>query len=620
MAVAAKSAAFIKQHDYSHIIEWYRETLPKVSPPPTSRWEPIRIGPTWDWSPKRGWLLPEHSMGWELLGWCGYWLRDSRKQDWQFTPEQARFLLWYESLDDTGRLLHRTGVLQRLKGWGKDPLACGLASAKAFGPVIFDHWGDDGQPVGREDDAAWVQVSAVSKEQTKNTMKLFPVMLSQEARSHYGIQIGRENVWGLGDTRQIEATSSNYLSIEGNRVTQAIRNEPQNWNASNQGHELKGAIDGNSTKIPDGLGRILDIENAFRPGEDSVAERVRQSWEDTQATEDRDAKAHSFGLLYDSLEAPADAPLTIEAAPEVLEVIRGDSTWLDVGSIIESILDTSNPPSESRRKWYNQITAAADAWVSPQEFDLWYRNEEPAEREPILVFGDGSKSDDHTALVGVRISDGLAFPIGIWVPDKVKVAGREVSLPIRRETVDHRVDEMFETWDVWGFWFDPSDARDDETGERYWEPYCDAWAKRYGNKLRRLPAVKSGMHQHPIVWDMRNPQNLKAFTEGCGRALGDIVGERDAEGKVIGPSPTPLFHNCPPPSSSGPGVRMRQHVVNMRRRPNKFGVAVGKEHRESRKKIDAGVCMIGARMMWHYFNSQTQKGRAPGSGRVVTLQ
>lgn len=621
MARARSSPALIKQHDYSHIIGWYRETLPKVAPPPPVKWEPIRVGPTWDWSVKRGWLFPEQSMGWELLGWCGYWLRDQKGQDWQFTPEQARFLLWYESLDETGRLLHRTAVLQRLKGWGKDPLACALAAAKAFGPTIFDHFDGNGDPVGCEDPAAWVQIVAVSKEQTSNTMKLFPVMLGQEVRKHYGIQIGRENVWGVGDTRQIQATSGNYLSIEGKRVTQGIRNECQNWNDSNQGHQTAGAMNGNAAKIPDNLGRLLDIQNAFRPDDDSVAQRIRDAWEKTQATEHRSATRRTFGLLMDSLEAPAEAPLTPEAVPDVIEAIRGDAKWLDPRTILEDIVGP-NPPSESRRKWYNQIVASADAWTSTKEFDPWYRNEEVAEGEQILMFGDGSKSDDNTAITGVRLSDGLAFPVGIWIPETYQKSGREYSVPIRRDDVDHRVSEAFERWDVVGFWFDPSDARDDETGERYWEPYCDQWAKRYARQLSRLPAVKTGMHQHQVIWDMRSAQNLKTFTEATERALTDIVGERDGEGTVIGPSPTPLFHNCPIPHGGergrGIGVLMRQHVLNMRRRPNKFGVSVGKEHRESRKKIDAGVCMIGARMMWHYFNGQTQKGRAPGNGSVTT--
>ena len=63
---------------------------------------------------------------------------------------------------------------------------------------------------------------------------------------------------------------------------------------------------------------------------------------------------------------------------------------------------------------------------------------------------------------------------------------------------------------------------------------------------------------------------------------------------------------------------MRQHVLNARRRPNKFGVGIGKEHRESAKKIDAAVTMVGSRMMWLHLNGQTQKGRAPGDGSVTT--
>jgi hypothetical protein len=598
MARSRTAATLINQHDYRHVIAWYRETLPKVAPPPPSKWEPLRIGPTWDWSPKRGWLLPEHSLGWELLGWCGYWLRDARGQDWQFTPEQARFLLWYEALDDNGRLLYRTAVLQRLKGWGKDPLAAALASAKAFAPTLFDGWGDDGQPLARDEDAAWVQITAVSKEQTQNTMKLFPVMISPEMRSHFGIQIGRENVWGLGDTRQIQATSSNYLALEGNRVTQSIRNEPQNWNSSNQGHDLAGTISGNSTKIPDGMGRILDIENAFRPGEDSVAERVREAWENTQATADRSAKARAFGLLYDSLEAPPEAPLSADDAPDVLESVRGDSTWLDIAAIVSDILNGANPPSESRRKWYNQITASADAWTSPQEFDQGYRDETAEPGSQIVAFFDGSKSDDHTALIGCRLSDGLTFPIGIWTPDKY-------SGLVDRGAVDHRVGEMFDNYDVVGLWADPSDARDTETGERYWEPYCDGWAREHAHALRRMPAVKTGMSTHLIVWDMRNPSHLKAFTEAAERTCSDI-------------SDGLLFHNCPQPNVGGLGVMMRQHVLNARRRPNKFGVGIGKEHRESRKKIDAAVCMIGARMMFHFWSGQTPKGRRPGQGRVIT--
>lgn len=544
-------------------------------------------------------------MGWEALGWCGYWLRDTRGQDWQFTPEQARVLLWYDEITDFGMILHRMAVLQRIKGWGKDPWACALSAFRAFGPTTFDHWGDDGKPVGRDEEAAWVQITAVSKAQTANTMKLFPIMVSKEAVKHFGIQIGRGNVWGLGDSRQIEATTSNWLALEGNRVTQAIRNEPQNWTERTQGHELAGAIDGNATKMS---GRILDIENAFRPGQDSVAERVREAWEATQASAGRSATARSYGLYYDSLEAPPNAPLTGEAAPDVLEVVRGDSLFLEIPPLVESILNGSNTASESRRKWYNQITAAADAWTTPQLFDRCYRDEKPEPGDAILIFGDGSKSDDNTAAAAVRISDGMVFPIGIWVPETVKEKGREVPLPVDRAKVDSTMREWLDEYDVWGLWWDPSDARDDETGERYWEPYLDAWGRDFRRKLRRLPAVKTGPSQHLVNWDMRNPTHLKMHTEACERTATDI-------GEQL------LFHCCPQPDGrlrGGIGVLMRQHVLNARRRPNKFGVGIGKKHRMSRQKIDAAVCMVGARMMWHQLNKTDQKGRAPGKGRIVT--
>lgn len=604
MAVAAKSVAFVKQHDYSHIIAWYRETLPNVAPPRPTRWEPIRIGPTWDWNSERGWLLPEHSMGWEVLGWTGYWLRDKRGQDWQWTPEQARFLLWYHSINEHGRLLYRTAVLQRLKGWGKDPLACGESSAHTFGPIQFDYFGADGQPVGRPIDEPWVQIVAVSKDQTANTMKLFPSMISAEARKHYGIQIGRNNVWGLGDTAQIQASSSNVMAVEGKRCTEAIRNEPQNWNKSNQGHELAEAIKGNSTKIPEGQGRILDIENAYVPSANSVAQAVREAWEATQKPNAEGKIAVSFGLLMDSLEAHPKAPMTLAAAPEVLESVRGDSSWLDIPSIVESIGDTSTPESESRRKWYNQIVSAADDWMDRQEWEACRGDlQDPpvpplTDGERIVMFLDCSKSDDATALVGCRISDGHLVTLGVWArPPGERPKPGDPPWLVNRDAVDHKVREVRDTYQVLGFWVDPSGARDDETGERYWESYIKSWRILFGTQLT-LIAVKSGPYAHPIEWDMRNTEHTKLFVSEAERFISEV-------------SARTLTHD-------GNGL-LKTHVCNAKRAPGRWGISLMKEHRESAKKIDAAVAAVGARMMYRQIIGVPSKSKyAPGRGRMIT--
>lgn len=586
MALSRSAAALLPSRDaeLALIERWYREELDRVTPPPDLEWEPVKIGPTWQWD--NGWLLPEATLGWGVLSWCGYWLRDKHGKAWQFTPEQARFLLWFYAVDAQGDFLHHSAVLQRLKGWGKDPLAACDALAGCFADVTFDHWDGD-RPVGRDEPAAWVQVVAVSQEQTKNTMKLMPSLVSFEARRHYGIQVGKVNMYGLADTRQIEAVTASVLAIEGGRPTKIIRNETQNWLSANQGHDMAGAIEGNAAKSEGGAARMLDICNAFRPGQDSVGQRVREGWESTQGD---NPTAMDFGLLYDSLEAPPDAPLTADAAPAVVRSIAGDSTWLDTrpnGRIVKSILNPANPASESRRKWFNQITATEDSWMDPQEFDDRGTGETPEDGERVVLFFDGSKSDDATALVGCRLTDGHVFTVKVW--QRPPRARREWA--VDRADVDLTVRAAFERWRVVGLWGDPSDARDDESGERFWEPYLDQWAQDFARDLE-LPAVKTGDRKHLVTWDMRNPRHVQLFTEHAERFTSDVTdGTLTHDGAAM----------------------LLQHVRNAKRRPNKWGVSLGKDHRESPRKIDAAVCAVGARMMWRIYSTSGAKKR---SGKV----
>jgi hypothetical protein len=586
-SLAAAATIQTADSEFDEIISWYERQLETTPPPTDLLWDPVKIGPTWQWD-NNGWALPERTLGWRILAWCGKWLRDKHGQPWQFTPEQTRFLLWYFSIEADGSFTYHSAVLQRLKGWGKDPVAACLAAAGCFAEVTFDHWDGD-RPIGREEPSAWVQIVAVSQEQTKNTMKLFPSLFTPEAVKHYGIQIGKLNVYGLGDTRQIEAVTSSYLAIEGARPTQIVRGETQNWNSTNQGHEMAGAIEGNAAKSEDGAARMLDICNAYRPGQDSVGQRVREAWEATQDSDDREdsAVAEDFGLLYDSLEAPPEAPLTADAAPEVLRAIRGDSVWLDTkpgGRIVKSILNTSNAPSESRRKWYNQITATADAWMDPKWWDaLPHDAARPGAGDQVVLFFDGSKSDDATALVGCRIDNGFVFTVKIWQRPANWDTERMGPWLVDRDDVDHTVRTALVEWDVLGLWGDPSDARDDETGERYWEDLLDTWATLQEWKL---PAVESGDSKHAVIWDMRALRHQKQFIEEAERFVTDV--KKAAEAKADGREPA-FYHD---------GHKLlRRHVHNARRRPNKFGVGLGKEHRESAKKIDGAVCSVGARVM-----------------------
>lgn len=82
--------------------------------------EPDFIGPAWQKTEDGKWLLPEYTLGWEILGWCARYLRHFKDdtKPLQLTPEQARLILWWYAVDERGKFVYRTGTLQRLKGWG----------------------------------------------------------------------------------------------------------------------------------------------------------------------------------------------------------------------------------------------------------------------------------------------------------------------------------------------------------------------------------------------------------------------------------------------------------------------------------------------------------------------
>lgn len=583
MATALTAGRRDDREQMAEIAAWYRAELARPAELPVLQWQPVRIGPTWQIENGR-WLLPEHTLGWGFLAWCGRWLQESRDVPWRFTLEQARFLLWWYAVSESGRFLYRDGVFQRLKGHGKDPIGACVSGGEMLGPVRVVDW-VDGQPVGGEVHAAWVQTAAVSLKQTKNTMRLFPGLFTAEAKAHFGIQIGREQVHALGDERFMEAVTSSPASLEGARSTFVLMNETHHWLDNNDGHEMAAVIERNSTKSAGGAARTLRITNAYEPGTNSVAEHDREAWEKVQAGD-----AIDVGLLYDSLEAPPEAPLTPEAAPSVVEAIRGDSVWLDVETILNSIVDTRNPPSRSRRFWYNQIVAAEDAWADPLQWDAIAAPDQLVlPDEPIVAFFDGSKSDDTTGLVACRLSDGHVFVIDSWSKPPGE-RGKDWIVP--RAKVDETVTSMFESYRVHAFFADPSDTRDDE-GVRFWEPFIDDWHQRYGPSLQYW-AVQSGDRRHAIAWDMRSPQRLGEFTAAAERFLVEVAAGR---------------------FSHDGDLRLRQHVRNARRRPNKYGVGFGKEHRESARKVDLAVCAVGARMLRRMVQNK-DTGTKVRSGKV----
>lgn len=529
---------------------------------------PVTIGPTWKRNEDGAWLLPDKTLGWEIIGWCAQWLQDEDGNRWTFTKEQARFILWWYAVDNEGRFVYRTGVLQRLKGWGKDPLVAVMCIVELAGPSQFSHWDAEGQPVGKAHPAPWIMVAAVSQTQTGNTMSLIPSMMTDGFKTAFNVKDGAEIIRCQNGRGKIEAATSSYRAIEGKRTTFVVLNETHHWVSGNNGHKMFETIDGNTTKAKNGQGRYLAITNAYLPGEDSVAERMRLAWEKLRPDE-----RAALGVLYDSLEANAKAPLTGPLVRQVIEGVRGDAVWLDIHSIMQSIANSDViSAARSRRMWLNQITADADALHSPQQWDSLAEVDKVLMPGEKIVLGfDGGKTDDSTALVAIRVHDRKAFLLLLEErPDSEEGVGWQVD----RVKVDRVVRETLELYDVQAFFADVA----------LWESYISDWEFEYGEKL-----IGKASEKGAIGWDMRRSIKEQTFAhEALMRTVWD--------GK--------LRHDGDP--------RLRRHVLNARRRNNTYGVYFGKESRESPRKVDA----YAALMLAHLALEKTRKAEAKRPART----
>ncbi|AEV52082.1 terminase large subunit [Rhodococcus phage RGL3] len=425
--------------------------------------------------------------------------------------------------------------------------------------MAFSHWHPiTGEPIGKPKPSAWIQIAAVSQDQTRNTFTLFPALVSDKMKETYGLDLNKTIIYTKAGG-MIEGVTSSPLALEGKRPTFVVKNETQWWVETNDGHTMSEVIAGNVDKAAYGGCRSLSICNAHVPGQDSDAERDYQAFNDVLA-----GKAIDTGLLYDSLEAPADTPLSEIPSPtddpeahelglqrlyEGLLTARGDAVWLDLDTIIASMLDVRRPVTESRRKFLNQVNATEDAWISPAE---WDRRQADVKLEPgdrITLGFDGSKSNDHSALVACRVEDGALFLLKVW--DPTKYATGEVP----REDVDATVRSAFERYDVVAF---RADVRE-------FEAYVDQWGRDFKRKLKI-----NASPNNPVAFDMRG--QVKKFAFDCERFL-DAVLEQE------------LIHDG--------NKTLRWYVLNAHRHPTTYdAISIRKASKDSSRKIDAAVCAV----------------------------
>jgi hypothetical protein len=543
--------------------------------------------------------LPDLTLGWGVIEHANQWLTQpdgpGAGGPWVPTDRQARFMLWWYALDRNGRWLFHHAVRRLSKGSGKSPFAAVVALEELLGPVRLARFDKDapGGCIGQTVPMPLVQIAATAESQTANTMRMVRQMCLKSSRvaREYSVDVGK-TVFYTPTGGQLQVITSSAAAAEGAQVTFAVEDETEHWIPATGGPDLAATLDRNLAKSSS---RGLETANAWEPGRESVAESTYESW---RAQSEGRTKGSS-SILYDAKIAPADTDLRDERSlMEGLSYVYQDCPWVDLETIRDRVYDLRTPPDVSRRYYLNQPTASEDAWTTPMDWAALEAAETVNEEgvaaprrqiqdgEPIVMFFDGSKSRDATGLAGCAMSDGHIFTIGSWEPDP-KDPNDEVPV----SSVDGTVEKAFERWEVVAFFADVKE----------WEGFTKiTWPDRYADKLL-IHAVPGGKNPQAVAWDMRS----KAFDFTAAAELTvDEMRERT------------FTHDGNPV--------MARHVENARRRLNRYGVSISKESKESPRKIDLAVCMIGARMVRRIVLAspewQKRSKRGSGKGRIIILE
>lgn len=521
--------------------------------------------------------------------------------------EQEDILLdWYElTLTKKGYWARRKyvrGVVQRSRGWGKSPFLAAISILEALGPIHFDGFDANGQPVGKpwsEIRTPRVDVSAVSQEQVDNTWGPLLEMLHEDAPIHDsypGIEPQEGQVILPHGRGRINRLTSSARTVKGKGPHFVVMDQTEEWVDGNGGKRLATVLRSNAAKVG---GSLLESPNAFIPGDMSVAEGSFNYYEDIKA-----GRARDESLYYNSRSAPATTDLTdFDSLIEGMRIAYGDSSadergcvlheppcgpgHVDLPRLVSTIWDPETDEQVARSDFLNQVESEKDSWVSHVQWKACWDPDLVIEDGDTIVMGfDGSRGRkkgkaDATALIGMRVHDGAAFELGVWEAKQGKEA--EFTAPVME--VDAKVNEAFERFNVVGFAGDP-------TG---WEEMFARWRRKYGKRVK----VKAAQQDPFMAWPRGKDSHVEQYVEITRKAI--VMQE--------------ISHAGDP--------KLTQHVQNARKRSTRTGYLLYKKFPMSVQKIDAAYALVLAHRMRLLAVASgatmknTQQTRSRYSGRSV---
>lgn len=527
--------------------------------------------------------LLENSLGPSLIDWAEWrtdepGLLNDEGEPWQFTDGQARFLILWYAFDEQGRFIYRRGIKRGAKGTGKDPFGAAMCNIELLGPSQL--WWDGEKWAGKRHELPLVQIASNSEAQSKAVLRVANSQLGSEAVAYYQLDKGQTATYVKGGAARMEVLTASERSSEGNPATFILLNETHHMTKESGGQNLAAVARRNVGKSKRSLqARIVECTNAHAQGSASVGEKSFESWQKQQSGR---YKALKKDILYDSIEY--DPRLDFYDAQQrelALRQAYADAPWADIERLGAEIIDPELSAAEAIRFYLNGVAEQEDAYVAAQNFAALA---DPSklfdEDDQIVMFLDCSKSEDATALMGCRVSDGFNQTLGVWSRPRGK---RGEGYLVDRAEVDAVVRECFDSYRVVAFGVDPSPAKEDSTEASYWRPMIDGWHRDFRKRLRVW--ATPGARGNSVLWDMRlsapgGADRNRKFSQEV-EIVRALIDDEGLDG---------VFRHDGDPA-------LVAHVNNTRVRWNKFGLTVGKKTRDSTQSVDLCVAMIAANVL-----------------------
>lgn len=465
------------------------------------------------------------------------------------------------------------------------PFLAAIAAFEALGPCRFAGWDAEGQPVGQPwnvERKVEITLLAVSEEQTRNAFEPMKEMMNGDnlLYAYPGVEVLETRIL-LPYNGLIMPRTSSARSLEGKPQLFTIADQTETWVPSNGGDRLGAVAKRNLSKVD---GTLLEAPNAFVPGEGSFAETTWEAWQKGRAGE-----TYRDNILYDSRDwgdPDLNDPSSIVAG---LEYAYGDSLksptgckihtppcgvngspypggWVNINGVLDDVFDPATTLSDAARYFGNKPHASADAFVPYEVLTAATVENLEAEgidavtrHDPVVVGFDGSWGrsrgvTDATAIVAMRVSDGLSWAVRVWEqPDNAQ--GRDWEPP--RAEIDDTMRRFIQDFNVVDGLFDPAG----------WEALAAEWEsliQKKRNGSRRANSAGFGT----MLWRGNQLNKVAEATKALRIAL--------YEKEVM---------------LTGPNVLVR-HLTNAQYRETRAGKIMYKESPSSARKIDAAYALM----------------------------